>query len=341
MSTRKVDRTLHRKTHKRVNQKMLVLLTMCMMLGSILFGQQTVWAAPASQTVSDVTVTVTTDREDYQSGDTVKATVTIENHSTNLIKNIESQLILPEGLSPKDGSVTDSWTEVKAGERVEHVTEVQVTSDDVATTDLEEDDVTDEKSETAMAAQKTSSHTYLIWIILVIIAVLVILGIIIYRQKGGKGKGSGKKLLSLFLCFLMLFSSIEFGNLIDAQAKTRTVRQSIVAEKEVTLDGMAQSIKANVSFDQEIEEASQDSDQNDAKNATKKNPVKNDIAGIKNKFNKNNNTKEVANNITDEVDKVKEEINAGSKDNGNTSDNSKDDGKDLNCNPRFHTRYLG
>ena len=37
---------------------MLVLLTMCMMLGSILFGQQTVWAAPASQTVSDVTVTV-------------------------------------------------------------------------------------------------------------------------------------------------------------------------------------------------------------------------------------------------------------------------------------------
>lgn len=330
MSTRKVDRTLHRKTHKRVNRKMLVLLTMCMMLGSILFGQQTVWAAPASQTVSDVTVTVTTDREDYQSGDTVKATVTIENHSTNPIKNIESQLILPEGLSPKDGSVTDSWTEVKAGERVEHVTEVQVTSDDVATTNLEEDDVTDEKSETAMAAQKTSSHTYLIWIILVIIAVLVILGIIIYRQKGGKGKGSGKKLLSLFLCFLMLFSSIEFGNLIDAQAKTRTVRQSIVAEKEVTLDGMAQSIKANVSFDQEIEEASQDSDQNDAKNATKKNPVKNDIAGIKNKFNKNNNTKEVANNITDEVDKVNEEINAGSKDNGNTSDNSKDDGKDNN-----------
>lgn len=330
MSTRKADRTLHRKTHKRVNRKMLVLLTMCMMLGSILFGQQTVWAASASQTVSDVTVTVTTDRKDYQSGDTVKATVTIENHSTNPIKNIESQLILPEGLSPKDGSVTDSWTEVKAGERVEHVTEVQVTSDDVTTTNLEEDGVTDEKSETAMAAQKTSSHTYLIWIILVIIAVFVILGIIIYRQKGGKGKGSGKKLLSLFLCFLMLFSSIEFGNLIDAQAKTRTVRQSIVAEKEVTLDGMAQSIKANVSFDQEIEEASQDSDQNDAKNATKKNPVKNDIAGIKDKFNKNNNTKEVANNITDEVDKVKEEINAGSKDNGNTGDNSKDDVKDNN-----------
>lgn len=332
MSTRKADRTLHRKTHKRVNRKMLVLLTMCMMLGSILFGQQTVWAAPASQTVSDVTVTVTTDREDYQSGDTVKTIVTIENHSTNPIKNIESQLILPEGLSPKDGSVTDSWTEVKAGERVEHVTEVQVTSDDVTTTNLEEDGVTDEKSETAMAAQKTSSHTYLIWIILVIIAVLVILGIIIYRQKGGKGKGSGKKLLSLFLCFLMLFSSIEFGNLIDAQAKTRTVRQSIVAEKEVTLDGMAQSIKANVSFDQEIEEASQDSDQNDAKNATKKNPVKNDIAGIKDKFNKNNNTKEVANNITDEVDKVKEEINAGdnSKDDGkdNTGDGSKDNGKD-------------
>ncbi len=321
MSTRKADRTLHRKTHKRANRKMLVLLTMCMMLGSILFGQQTVWAAPASQTVSDVTVTVTTDRENYQSGDTVKATVTIENHSTNPIKNIESQLILPEGLSPKDGSVTDSWTEVKAGERVEHVTEVQVTSDDVTTTNLEEDGVTDEKSETAMAAQKTSSHTYLIWIILVIIAVLVILGIIIYRQKGGKGKGSnekdgkgkgsGKKLLSLFLCFLMLFGSIEFGNLIDAQAKTRTVRQSIVAEKEVTLDGTAQSIKANVSFDQEIEEASQDSDQNDAKNATKKNPVKNAIAGIKDKFNKNNNTKEVANNITDEVDKIKEEINAG------------------------------
>ena len=58
MSTRKADRTLHRKTYKRVNRKMLVLLTMCMMLGSILFGQQTVWAAPASQTVSDVTVTV-------------------------------------------------------------------------------------------------------------------------------------------------------------------------------------------------------------------------------------------------------------------------------------------
>ena len=191
MSTRKADRTLHRKTHKRVNRKMLVLLTMCMMLGSILFGQQTVWAASASQTVSDVTVTVTTDRRDYQYGDTVKATVTIENHSTNPIKNIESQLILPEGLSPKDGSVTDSWTEVKAGERVEHVTEVQVTSDDVTTTNLEEDGVTDEKSETAMAAQKTSSHTYLIWIILVIIAVFVILGIIIYRQKGGKGKGSG------------------------------------------------------------------------------------------------------------------------------------------------------
>lgn len=89
MSTRKAGRTLHRKTHKRENRKILVLLTMCMMLGSILFGQQTVWAAPASQTVSDVTVTVTTDREDYQSGDTVKATVTIENHSTNPIKNIQ------------------------------------------------------------------------------------------------------------------------------------------------------------------------------------------------------------------------------------------------------------
>lgn len=67
MSMRKADITQYGKPHKGVNRKILVLLMMCMMLVSILFGQQTVWAASESQTVSDVTVTVTTDSDNYQS----------------------------------------------------------------------------------------------------------------------------------------------------------------------------------------------------------------------------------------------------------------------------------
>lgn len=327
MSMRKADITQYGKPHKGVNRKILVLLMMCMMLVSILFGQQTVWAASESQTVSDVTVTVTTDSDNYQSGDVIKATVTIENHSANTIRNIESQLLLPDGLSPKDGAAAYSWTEVKAGERVEHVTEVQVSGDEsVADTDLEDNSMAEEKSETAKADCKTSSHTYLIWLIVVIIIALIILGIVIYRKKGGKGKG--KKLLSLLLCFLMLFGSIEFGNFIDVKAAARTERQSITAEKEVTVDGILQSIKATVSFDQDIEDDTQDVAQNDMQNTAKKNPIKNVIASIKNKFNKNSDTKEVANNITDEIDNVKEEINADSADNGSGENSSDNDGKD-------------
>lgn len=318
---------------KKTNRKLLVFLLFGMFFCSMLFGQKTVWAAPAD---SSAAVTITTDKDSYQSGDTGEATVTIENLSAESIKNVESTLTLPESFSLQDGTLTNSWEEIKAGESVDHVTELLVDSEeDAAAADTEDAGV----QAVSVPAEHSTSHTYLVWIILAIVVALVILGIIIYKKKGGKG--AGKKLLSLLLCFLMFFGSIEFGNLVDARAETRTVRQTVNAEKEVTVNGVAQTIKVEVSFDQTVTDDSSDTADKDAEDTTKKstkNPIKNVIDKIKNSTTKNNTTINVANNIKDEVDKVKDEIKADSKDHtkndGKTDigtdskDDKKDDSKD-------------
>lgn len=231
---------------KKKKQRIYMLLAVWLLICGVFLGQKNVYAAFEKE---DVTVTITTDRDEFQSGDMVEATLTIKNHLAEPIKNVESELVLPEGLSLKKGDLRKTWKELKAGESVEQTTSLQ--SDTAETTET-----ADAGSLVKESAEKVKASSNIwIWVLLIVSVILVILGIIFYGKKGGKSKG--KKLLSLFLCFFILFGSIPWNGLSNVKAKEKDERETIIAEKEVTVDGEKKVIKAVVSFEKESKHTSQ------------------------------------------------------------------------------------
>ena len=204
---------------KKIKKLMPVLLSFVFVVST--FMTITVFAAEAEQ--NGLVATLTFDKPEYAANEDVNVTLTVKNNNSYAVKDIQTEITLPDGVTLKDGSLTQeafelNSTESKTCELIKIVKATEPTTD---TTSQQTGD---------------NSHTGLFVVLMILSGgALLFIGI---KQKKLHAKGT----MSLILCFAMA------GAMLPMTANATSEKKSFSVEETVKIDGKNVTVKATVSY---------------------------------------------------------------------------------------------
>ncbi len=208
-----------------------LLLAMWLCIGMM---TTTVFAAVSSQ--DGVEVTLTTDKESYEQGESITATVTVTNKNEVMVTEVSLESIIPEGYKLADGSeATKQVTVLAPGETV------TLTVTYVA--DIANSDTDKSEGDTGLNAEDIAPPTGdeisgIIWVGLLVLAGAGIVAVIATRK--------GKKVLSAFMS-IVLAGMVLSGVPIQAKA-AETNGKTIYVTETVTVAGRNVQLNATVGY---------------------------------------------------------------------------------------------
>jgi len=175
-------------------------------------------SACATETVTQdgLSVTLTTDKDIYSSGELIKATLKIRNTNDYPIRNIRAKILVPDGMAPISGADINIY-ELSAGELYPQIVTLYETK-----TDLH-------------SVPQTSDNSHIeLWLVLLILSFLVAVYIVSFKKNNGANRW-----MSLFLCIIILgFLTTDMSS-VQAETKKITVtKQVIIGSKSVTITGI-------------------------------------------------------------------------------------------------------
>ena len=204
---------------KKIKKLMPVLLSFVFVVST--FMTITVFAAEAEQ--NGLVATLTFDKPEYAANEDVNVTLTVKNNNSYAVKDIQTEITLPDGVTLKDGSLTQeafelNSTESKTCELIKIVKATEPTTD---TTSQQTGD---------------NSHTGLFVVLMILSGgALLFIGI---KEKKLHAKGT----MSLILCFAMA------GAMLPMTANATSEKKSFSVEETVKIDGKNVTVKATVSY---------------------------------------------------------------------------------------------
>ena len=204
---------------KKIKKLMPVLLSFVFVVST--FMTITVFAAEAEQ--NGLVATLTFDKPEYAANEDVNVTLTVKNNNSYAVKDIQTEITLPDGVTLKDGSLTQeafelNSTESKTCELIKIVKATEPTTD---TTSQQTGD---------------NSHTgFFVGLMILSGGALLFIGI---KQKKLHAKGT----MSLILCFAMA------GAMLPMTANATSEKKSFSVEETVKIDGKNVTVKATVSY---------------------------------------------------------------------------------------------
>ena len=204
---------------KKIKKLMPVLLSFVFVVST--FMTITVFAAEAEQ--NGLVATLTFDKSEYAANEDVNVTLTVKNNNSYAVKDIQTEITLPDGVTLKDGSLTQeafelNSTESKTCELIKIVKATEPTTD---TTSQQTGD---------------NSHTgFFVGLMILSGGALLFIGI---KQKKLHAKGT----MSLILCFAMA------GAMLPMTANATSEKKSFSVEETVKIDGKNVTVKATVSY---------------------------------------------------------------------------------------------
>ena len=202
---------------KKIKKLMPVLLSFVFVVST--FMTITVFAAEAEQ--NGLVATLTFDKPEYAANEDVNVTLTVKNNNSYAVKDIQTEITLPDGVTLKDGSLTQeafelNSTESKTCELIKIVKATEPTTD---TTSQQTGD---------------NSHTGLFVVLMILSGgALLFIGI---KQKKLHAKGT----MSLILCFAMA------GAMLPMTTNATSEKKSFSDEDTVKIDGKNVTVKATV-----------------------------------------------------------------------------------------------
>lgn len=187
----------------------------------------------AAQEASLISATLTTDKESYEEGENVNIALTVKNGNIYGIDNVKSEIGLPDGLTLKKGELADGEYTLAAGQsRSNEITAyIEKASKPGDTTDP-----------VNPGNPETDGSLCPLWLTLSILSggTLAVLGI---------KKKCGKKILSLFLCAVILLTALPTDVFAD-EVIMPSASGSVTASKEITVNGAKKTITAEVTYNE-------------------------------------------------------------------------------------------
>ncbi len=208
-----------------------LLLAMWLCIGMM---TTTVFAAVSSQ--DGVEVTLTTDKESYEQGESITATVTVTNKNEVMVTEVSLESIIPEGYKLADGSeATKQVTVLAPGETVT-LTVTYVA--DIANSDTDKSEGGTGLNAEDIAPPTGDKISGIIWVGLLVLAGAGIVAVIATRK--------GKKVLSAFMS-IVLAGMVLSGVPIQAKA-AETNGKTIYVTETVTVAGRDVQLNATVGY---------------------------------------------------------------------------------------------
>lgn len=234
----------------------------------------------AVQEQDGIEVTLRTDKESYEKGEQIKATLEVTNKNSAGVSNVLLESLIPDGYKLADGAEATKQIEfLKAGETVSlevtYIANSDQNKDDSNTGDTNkpgDDSKSDDangsgsgisgdtnkknnsngdrntvskadqsKSLKAVNAKTGDNSHIAFWAGIMVIAAIGIIVILILKKK------KGKQFLSLLLCFTMA-ASIFAGNVSSVKAAETTKEKELQIAESVKVDGSEVKINAVVKY---------------------------------------------------------------------------------------------
>ena len=239
---------------KKIKNIPVFLLTLMLCIGMM---SMPVFAASSTQ--DGLEITLTTDKDEYNQSDQIKATLTVKNTNDVEIKNVSLENLVPDGYKLVDGEKATKQVEsLSAGETVSltvayvlkdsEETESQPSTD--ANTSTESDNTSNISGDNG-ASGNNSNHSnsspssgdnnnVVFWIILIAVSCCGIVILIALKKK------SGRKLLSLFLCIAIAGASIAWPS--QRAYATEINIKTVELETPILVEGKKITLKAVVNY---------------------------------------------------------------------------------------------
>lgn len=195
--------------------------------------------APAPDAIGIPPVDITFSRDSVQSGQTVDVTVSLDNNTLSELQNVTIDADLPEGLTVVKGSNSKTYTAITSSQTVSYTFTAKAGMDNgiISTNVANGNPGTGTPAGSALAAAA-------------ILAVLL-LGAILYKRRF-----SGRRTLSIVLCFLLSMEAFSLTGTQKAMAEEAELPISdftYTAEDQLNLCGTEAVVTANVHIGQTLE----------------------------------------------------------------------------------------
>ncbi len=201
---------------KRAGKTFVILLVVMV---TLVLGATTAFAATGEQ--EGVSVTLTTDKKSYTTGETATINIRVTNTNSHSVSGVKIDLTLPGRLSLQSGAGHIDVGTLAAGETKEYTVTATATA-----------------AATSAKSPKTADDTPLApWIILMAAAAAVAAGVLAYKKKA-----LPKKLFVVLLSLVVALGAVVPGGAALAAASTKTFT---VAEG-ISVDGENGSVSATV-----------------------------------------------------------------------------------------------
>lgn len=187
----------------------------------------------AAQEASLISATLTTDKESYEEGENVNIALTVKNGNIYGIDKVKSEIGLPDGLTLKNGELTDGEYALAAGQsRSNEITAyIEKASKPGDTTDP-----------VNPGNPETDGSLCPLWLTLSILSggTLAVLGI---------KKKCGKRIFSLFLCAVISLTALPTDVFAD-EVIMPSASGSVTASKDITVNGAKKTITADITYNE-------------------------------------------------------------------------------------------
>lgn len=202
----------------------------------------------ATVTQDNLEVTLVTDKESYSENEKIEATLTVKNNNETDVTNVDLETELPKGYKFADKSESKKTVEsIAAGDSVslsvtleKETTPAEPSTDANSSTNPvsggdengEKDGSTNVGSTTNGSAIQTGQYFTVVGIVL--LAMLIAgLSFVFVSRKRSNTNHTGKKLLSLFLCFGIVVPSIAFIKINTNAAETEATKKEVSIEQSM------------------------------------------------------------------------------------------------------------
>lgn len=211
-----------------------LLLSLVFVISSVM----TITAFAATKEQDGLAASLTFDKKEYDANEEIKATLTVKNNLLATVKDIETEITLPDGITLKSGSLTQDAFDLPAGDdSKQEVTFVKIVKEPDTSKGGDDDSQTDTSSGTP-DSPKTGDQSHIgLFVALMILSggALLVLGI---RRKNLYVRG----ILSLILCFTLAGTMLPVTTLVASEKKNFTLEETVI------IDGTETTFRAAVSY---------------------------------------------------------------------------------------------
>ena len=244
---------------KWVRKIALFLIAICM----VMFCKNNVYANEVSK--DNLSVSISTDKQIYNSGDTISCTLNLKNDGNTEIKNIKIKEILPTNYFV-EGKYENEIKNLKPGDSKNIIVNCLYDNKNILNTSQKNNTLGQALSKSNISNTNNTTNTgdknSVLKICLLVFLFLVGIVLIIYILK----KKRYKKITALIICLSMLLGTLFSDNFVQAATNNQNINK-IKAQEDITVSGKEEQIAFEITYEISESDATNDkkNDESDKK----------------------------------------------------------------------------